>query len=82
MKRLRRIEGQVRGLQNMVEEERYCADIVMQVSSVQEALRGVARLLMRNHLQHCATQAIREGSEAEAGAMYDELLNIIYRHLR
>ncbi|MGH9435797.1 MAG: metal-sensitive transcriptional regulator [Terriglobia bacterium] len=81
-KRLRRIEGQVRGLQNMVEEERYCADIVMQVSSVQEALRGVARLLMRNHLQHCATQAIREGSEAEAAAMYDELLDIIYRHLR
>lgn len=82
VKRLRRIEGQVRGLQKMVEEERYCADIVIQVASVQEALRGVARLLMRNHLQHCATQAIRDGTEAEAAAMYDELLDVIYRHLR
>lgn len=82
LKRLRRIEGQVRGLQKMVEEERYCADIVIQVSSVQEALRGVARLLMRNHLQNCATEAIRNGTETEAAAMYDELLDVIYRHLR
>ncbi len=49
LKRLRRIEGQVRGLQKMVEEDRYCADVVTQVASVQEALRGVARNLMRNH---------------------------------
>lgn len=81
-KRLRRIEGQVRGLQKMIEEERYCADIVVQVASVQEALRGVARLLMRNHLQHCASQAIKNGAEKEASAMYDELLDVIYRHLR
>ena len=48
--RLRRIEGQLRGLQKMVEEDRYCADILTQISSVQEALRGVGRELMRNHL--------------------------------
>ena len=59
--RLRRIEGQVRGLQKMVEEERYCADVLMQVSSVQEALRGVGRALLHNHLKHCATEAIRSG---------------------
>lgn len=82
LKRLRRIEGQVRGLQNMVDEERYCPEIVIQVASVQEALRGVARLLLRNHLQHCAAQAIRNGTQAEAAAMYDELLDVIYRHLR
>lgn len=81
LKRLRRIEGQVRGLQKMVEEDRYCADIVMQVASVQEALRGVARQLMRNHLKHCAQSAIRQGP-AEADAMYDELLDLVYRHLR
>jgi CsoR family transcriptional regulator, copper-sensing transcriptional repressor len=81
-KRLRRIEGQIRGLQKMVEEERYCADIITQVASVQEALRGVARNLMRNHLHHCAARALRSGKREEAEAMYDELLETIYAHLR
>lgn len=80
-RRLRRIEGQVRGLQKMVDEDRYCADIVTQIASVQEALRGVARQLMRNHLKHCATAAIKKGP-GEAEAMYDELLELVYRHLR
>jgi CsoR family transcriptional regulator, copper-sensing transcriptional repressor len=82
LKRLRRIEGQIRGLQKMVEEDRYCADIMVQVSSVQEALRAVGRALMRNHLRHCAAQAISHGSPEEAEAMYDELLNLIYTHAR
>jgi DNA-binding FrmR family transcriptional regulator len=77
LKRLRRIEGQVRGLQRMVSEERYCADILTQVSSVQEALRSVAKELMRNHLRHCATQTIRKGTPAEAEAMYDEILELM-----
>ena len=81
LRRLRRIEGQVRGLQKMVEEDRYCADIVTQVASVQEALRGVARELMRNHLKHCAAAAIKQG-DAKADAMYDELLELVYKHLR
>ena len=79
--RLRRIEGQVRGLQKMVEEDRYCADVLIQISSVQEALRAVARELMRNHLKHCATRAIgNDGPEAEA--MYDELIDLMHRHIR
>jgi len=82
LKRLRRIEGQVRGLQKMVEEDRYCPDIMIQISAVQEALRSVGRALMRNHLQHCAAQAISHGTPEEAGAMYDELLNLIYKHSR
>ena len=81
VKRLRRIEGQVRGLQRMVDEDRYCADILTQIASVQEALRGVGRELMRNHLKHCASSAIRAG-EGEAEAMYDELIDLMYRHLR
>jgi DNA-binding FrmR family transcriptional regulator len=81
LKRLRRIEGQVRGLQKMVEEDRYCADVMTQISSVHEALRGVGRELMRNHLKHCATTAIRAG-EGEAEAMYDELVDIMYKHSR
>jgi DNA-binding FrmR family transcriptional regulator len=80
--RLRRIEGQVRGLQRMVGEDRYCADILMQIASVQEALRAVGRELMRNHLRHCAAAAIRAGSEEEAEAMYNEILELMYRHGR
>jgi DNA-binding FrmR family transcriptional regulator len=82
LKRLRRIEGQVRGLQKMVEEDRYCPDILTQVSSVQEALRAVGRELMRNHLKHCATQAIRSGDGEAAEATYDELIELIYKHSR
>ncbi len=80
--RLRRIEGQIRGLQKMVEGDRYCADIITQVASVQEALRGVARNLMKNHLRHCAAKALQSGKKAETEAMYDELLELIYAHLR
>lgn len=79
--RLRRIEGQVRGLQRMVEEDRYCADILTQIASVHEALRSVGKELMRNHLKHCATDAIRKGPE-EASQMYDELVEMIYRTQR
>src|ERR1700739_4806785 len=82
LKRLRRIEGQVRGLQRLVEEERYCADILVQVSSVQEALRAVGRELMRNHLRHCASEAIRDTKPGRAEAMYEELLNLMELHSR
>jgi DNA-binding FrmR family transcriptional regulator len=82
LNRLRRIEGQVRGLQKMVEEDRYCPDILVQISSVQEALRGVGRALMRNHLQHCATDALTKGTRDEVQQVYDELLELIYRYLR
>jgi DNA-binding FrmR family transcriptional regulator len=79
LKRLRRIEGQVRGLQKMVEEDRYCADILTQIASVHEALR---RELMRNHLKHCAASAIRGGDDAAAESMYDELIDMMYRSAR
>ena len=81
LKRLRRIEGQVRGLQKMVDEDRYCADVMTQISSVHEALRAVGRELMRNHLKHCATAAIRDGSD-NAESMYDELVDLMYKHSR
>jgi DNA-binding FrmR family transcriptional regulator len=79
--RLRRIEGQVRGLQKMIEGDRYCADILGQVAAVQEALRAVGRELLRNHLKYCATAAIGEGGE-KAEAMYDELVELMYRNAR
>jgi DNA-binding FrmR family transcriptional regulator len=77
LKRLRRIEGQIRGLQRMIAEDRYCADIMVQVSSAQEALRAVGKALLRNHLRHCATEAIRKGTPAEVEAMYDEILEMV-----
>ena len=82
LKRLRRIEGQVRGLQRLVEEDRYCADVLVQISSVQEALRSVGRALMKNHLRHCASEAIRDPSPGRAEAMYDELLGLMDLHSR
>jgi len=82
LRRLSRIEGQLRGIQRMVEDDRYCVDILTQISSAQEALRAVARALMRNHLSHCASHSIRNGSDSDREAMYDELLNIIYKNAR
>ena len=81
LKRLRRVEGQVRGIQKMVEEQRYCADIMTQISAVHEALRGVGLELMRNHLKHCAATAIRSGG-TDADAMYDELLDLMHKYNR
>ena len=79
MTRLRRIEGQVRGLQRMVDEERYCPDILAQMASVQEALRAVARGLMGNHLRHCVAKA--HGTPA-APAVYEELLELLFKQSR
>lgn len=81
IRRLRRIEGQIRGLQKMVEEDRYCTDIMTQIASVHEALRGVSRELMRNHLRHCTADAVRSG-EARAEEIYEELLDLIYSRTR
>ena len=72
----------MRGLQRMLEEDRYCADVLTQISSVHEALRSVGRELMRNHLRHCASEAIRSGDDVRAEAMYDELVELMYRHAR
>ncbi len=79
--RLARIEGQVRGLAKMVEEDRYCADVMTQISSVQQALRAVSKELMRNHLRHCAHHAM-QGGAAEREAMVEELLELTYRNTK
>ena len=79
--RLRRIEGQIRGIQKMLEGDRYCADVLTQVSAVQEALRAVGRELIRNHLKHCSTHAMRAGG-GEAAAMCDELVALFDKNYR
>lgn len=82
LNRLRRIEGQVRGLQRMVEEERYCADVLVQVQSVQEALRATGRELLDNHLRHCTTEALRSNDPERAEEIYQELLDLTWRSAR
>ncbi|MGH9466945.1 MAG: metal-sensitive transcriptional regulator, partial [Terriglobales bacterium] len=82
MLRLKRAEGQVRGLQRMVEQDRYCPEVLTQISAVQESLGGVARLLMRRHLEHCATTALRSGDAARAEQTYAELTDLFYKHAR
>jgi len=79
LRRLSRIEGQVKGLKRLVEEDKYCVDVMNQISSVHEALRSVGKILMRNHLQHCVTDALREGDEAKAEKIYQEMMDLIYK---
>ena len=63
--RLRRVEGQVRGLQKMVEEDRYCIDVLTQVAAVKAALESVSMLLLEDHMQHCVADAVRAGDGAD-----------------
>jgi len=80
--RLRRIEGQVRGVHRMIEEERYCTDVLVQVSAIHEALRSVAQLMLRGHLEHCAADAIRSSDPDRRERMYDELTELFSKHMR
>ena len=80
--RLRRIEGQVRGLQKMVEDDRYCPDIMNQVAAVQESLRSTAEVLLRNHLRHCVSDAISSSSPGRAEAVYEELAGLFRKFAR
>jgi DNA-binding FrmR family transcriptional regulator len=79
--RLRRVEGQVRGLQRMVEEDKYCIDVLTQVSAVTRALQSVALGLLEGHLSHCVTEAAVEGGEV-AAAKVREASDAIARLVR
>jgi CsoR family transcriptional regulator, copper-sensing transcriptional repressor len=78
-KRLSRIEGQVRGLSKMVEEERYCIDIVTQISAVRAALRRVEEEVLRDHVAHCVEHAISSGNKADQREKIAELMAVIGR---
>jgi DNA-binding FrmR family transcriptional regulator len=81
LKRLRRIEGQARGLQRMVEDEKYCIDILTQVSAMTKALQAVSLGLLEEHLSHCVVDAAR-ASESEGRAKIDEAVDAIARLVR
>jgi DNA-binding FrmR family transcriptional regulator len=77
--RLRRIEGQVRGLQRMVDEDAYCVDILTQVAAVQTALEQVAVNVLDGHVRHCVADAVAGADEGEADAKLDELMAAVRR---
>lgn len=72
--RLKRIEGQVRGIQKMVEEDRYCMDILVQISAIQSALKQVGFSITERHMNHCVSDAIKSGDGKE---MIDELMGVL-----
>jgi DNA-binding FrmR family transcriptional regulator len=79
LKRLRRIEGQVRGLSRMVEGDRYCIDIVTQISAVRAALRRVEEEVLRDHVAHCVEHAIASGNRADQRKKIAELIDVLGR---
>ena len=78
-KRLNRIEGQVRGLSRMIEEDRYCIDIVTQIAAVRAALRRVEEEILRDHVAHCVEHAISSGNKADQRRKIEELMTVISR---
>ena len=79
LKRLKRIEGQVRGLSRMVEADRYCIDIVTQIAAVRAALRRVEEEVLRDHAAHCVEHAVASGSKAEQRRKIAELMDVLAR---
>lgn len=77
MNRLNRIEGQVRGIKAMVEEERYCVDILNQVSAIQSALNGFNKVLLSNHIHTCVVEDIREGNEQAVDELCETLKKLM-----
>ena len=77
--RLRRIEGQVQGLQRMIDGDAYCVDILMQVAAVQGALEQVEKLVLGRHIESCVTDALRSGSKSDRQRRIDELLGVFTR---
>jgi DNA-binding FrmR family transcriptional regulator len=80
--RLHRIEGQVRGIEKMVEDDRYCIDILTQISAVSTALESLAVRILDEHVRHCVAGALTSGNEAEAAKKTDELLEAVQRFAR
>jgi CsoR family transcriptional regulator, copper-sensing transcriptional repressor len=80
--RLHRIEGQVRGIERMVEEERYCVDILTQIGAVSTALESLAQKLLEDHANHCVAGALASGSREEAECKTRELLEAVHRFTR
>jgi CsoR family transcriptional regulator, copper-sensing transcriptional repressor len=82
IKRLHRIEGQVRGIERMVEEDRYCIDVLTQIAAVTTALESVAFRVLDDHVNHCVSGALASGDSEQAAAKSRELLDAVHRFTR
>jgi CsoR family transcriptional regulator, copper-sensing transcriptional repressor len=82
LKPLKRVEGQVRGLSRMVEDDRYCIDVITQVAAVRAALRGVEEEILRDHVGHCVEHAIASGNKSEQRKKVAELMDVLGRTSR
>ena len=82
IKRLHRIEGQVRGIERMLEEDRYCIDVLTQIAAVKTALEGVATKVLEDHVTHCVADALASGDPKVAGEKSEELLAAVQRFSR
>ncbi len=82
VKRLHRIEGQVRGIERMVEEDRYCIDVITQISAVTTALESLAFRILDDHVNHCVAGALASGDPVEAETKSKELLEAVHRFSR
>ena len=82
VRRLHRIEGQVRGIERMVEDDRYCIDVLTQIAAVNTALESLAFLILDDHVNHCVAGALASGDAAEAAAKSSELLEAVHRFAR
>lgn len=77
--RLSRLEGQIRGVTGMVENDRYCLDVLAQTSAIRAAILGVEKILLENHAEHCVEIAISSGDANEQRAMFDELIKLLQK---
>jgi DNA-binding FrmR family transcriptional regulator len=82
VKRLHRIEGQVRGIEKMVEDDRYCIDVLTQIAAVNTALESLAFKILDEHVRHCVAGALSSGDEADAQTKTEELLEAVQRFAR
>ena len=80
--RLKRIEGQVRGVHNMIKNDRYCMDVLTQLSSVSSAINGVENIILRRHLDSCVSAAIKSGEELEKKETLDEVMEFLSKFRR
>ena len=82
IKRLKRIEGQVKGIQKMIDEDRYCMDVLIQISAAKAAMNRVGNIILENHIKGCVSESIRNDSTEESDKVIGELIDNIYRFMK
>ena len=82
IKRLKRIEGQVKGIQKMIDDERYCMDVLIQISAAKAAMNRVGNIILENHIKGCVSESIRNDSDEESDKVIGELMDNIYKFMK